>query len=262
MPPRITLYAFVTSPFAAKVKCYLDYKQLAYEMVYVDPLTAREVAFTEQRRIPVLQIDEEWRRDSSEIGVWLDERFPERPILGASSADRAQILELDDWVSNSLIPAVFRQSVEWGSVADGFRNGWRLSRALNATKPLPVWARIAWPLLIRRAAFIHRIVRRQKKRFGEESHGEMWQRILAEFVQHLGEGPFLGGRAAPSLADLSAYPQFVFPRLLGMRFRRDAFRNGPQPPLAFARWLSRMKRELPANPSLIPDQIVNRAAGA
>ncbi|MCR9143204.1 MAG: glutathione S-transferase [bacterium] len=254
MSPPITLYAFVTSPFAAKVKCYLDYKQLPFAMEYVDPIGAGEVAFTNQRRIPVLKIGEEWRRDSSEIGLWLEERFPERPILGESPAERARILELDEWVTASLIPAIFRQAVEWDSTRNGWHNGWRLSAALHATRPLPFAARWLWPLLVRRAAFIHRIVNRQQKRYGKESRGEMWNRIFQEFAERLGQGPFLGEQPRPSLADLSAYPQFVFPRLLGMRFRGDA---EIRPPLVLARWLARMKKELPENPSLIPDRMLN-----
>lgn len=253
MPPQITLYAFVTSPFAAKVKCYLDFKQLPFEMVYTDPITADEIAFTKQRRIPVLNIGEEWRRDSSPIGAWLDELFPERPILGTTAADRARILELDGWVSSSLIPAVFRQAVEWESLANGIRNGWRLSGALHASKAMPWTYRWLWPLLIRRAPFIHLIVRRNKAKFGEETRTEMWRRIMAEFVEHLGRGPFLGEQARPSLADLSAYPQFIFPRMLGMHIRNDP---ELKPPIALARWMARMQKELPTNPLLLPDYMV------
>ena len=36
------------------------------------------------------------------------------------------------------------------------------------------------------------------------------QRILAEFADHRGAGPFLGDRAEPSLADVSLYPLVLF----------------------------------------------------
>ena len=77
----IKLYGYSTSPYVRKVACCLYYKQLPFEFVPVNPVDPSEIAFTGQTQVPVLQIGDEWRIDSTPLALWLDELFPERPCL-------------------------------------------------------------------------------------------------------------------------------------------------------------------------------------
>ena len=107
MKNKIKLYGYSTSPYVRKVAAYLYYKQLEFEHVWVNPVTNKEIEFTGGTVVPVLQIDDEWRRESSELGIWLEEKFSERPILGNEEAETEKILAIDRWVSEAVIPAGF-----------------------------------------------------------------------------------------------------------------------------------------------------------
>ena len=79
----IRLYSYPTSPYTQKVGRYLNYKKLDFELVGVNPITSAEIAFAGQKRVPVLNVGDEWRLESSELGLWLEERYPEIPITPA-----------------------------------------------------------------------------------------------------------------------------------------------------------------------------------
>ena len=79
--PEIRLYGYSTSPFVRKLGCCLYFKQLPFEFVPVDPTNPEQIAFTRQTQVPVLQIGNEWRTDSTPLALWLDELFPERPLF-------------------------------------------------------------------------------------------------------------------------------------------------------------------------------------
>ena len=247
----IRLFAYPTSPFAQKVGCYLKYKKLDFELVGVNPITAAEIGFTGQRRVPVLMIGDEWRLESSELGLWLEELYPHIPIMPADETARARVLAVDNWVSESLIPTIFRRAVEWENPIYSIQNGWKLARAVHDASPLPWYARVLWPLAVRRAAFIVRMV-------GEldltESLAKRTARMQMEFAEHLGGGPFFAGQSKPTLADLSAYPVVVGSHLMGMNLVRS-LTDDP----VLASWSRRVQSYLPINPLLVPDRLLMRA---
>jgi glutathione S-transferase len=246
---KITLYGYATSPYVMKVGCYLKYKQLPFEFVPVNPTSPSQIKFTDQRQVPVLTIGDEWRKDSSPLGIWLDECFPEKSILGGEHKDK--VLAIDKWVSDQFIPARFRGAVEWESVVDSIRNGWILSTAVSSGTPLPAWIRFVWPFFVRKAGFIVDMVNELDL---SESMQDMKLRLRDEFVEHLAGGPFLGGLAEPSLADLSLYPVVVSGHLMGMHGQTPMLED----PLVVA-WMRRVQSELPSNPLLVSDDLIKRA---
>ena len=78
--PPVKLFTYAMSPFAAKVHCFLLYKRIPFECFYIHPLRLRE-DLPVGHQIPVVTIGDESRGDSTPIGLWLDERFPEVPRL-------------------------------------------------------------------------------------------------------------------------------------------------------------------------------------
>jgi len=106
--PSIRLYTYVMSPYAAKVHCFLLYKRLDFELFYINPLRVKQ-DLPVGRQIPVLTVDGESRADSTPIGLWLDDLFPDAPrLLPREGAERERLVTLDDWVTNHLIPGSFR----------------------------------------------------------------------------------------------------------------------------------------------------------
>jgi len=246
----IQLFSYPTSPYAQKVGCYLKYKQLDFELVPVNPITNAEIAFTKQRQVPVLKIGDQWRRESSELGLWLDERYPQKQILPGDSEVRENILKIDQWISQQLIPSVFRYAYEWQSPWYSITNGWRLSRAVNNATPIPLYARFLWPWGVKRAKFIVNMVEQMDL---TESIPEMNQRLQSEFLTQLDQGPFLGSQQSITLADLSAFPIVVNGYFMGMK-TKQSLRDKPE----IHQWASRVYEQLPTNPLLVPDRLLKR----
>ena len=92
------------SPYVRKVLACLELKGLDYE---VDPITPffGDDDFTRLsplRRIPVLIDGEVTLSDSSVICAYLDEAYPEPPLLPASLADRARARWLEEYADTRL----------------------------------------------------------------------------------------------------------------------------------------------------------------
>lgn len=248
----IQLFSYATSPYAQKVGCYLKYKQLDFKFIPVNPLTNEQIAFTRQRQVPVLQIDDDWRKESSELGLWLDELYPERPMLPSNKTAKDSILSIDEWISSKLIPSFFRYAVEWQNPVYSILNGWRLSRAVSNGTRLPLYVRLLWPFGVKRAPFIVKMVNELDL---NESIPAMNTRLQNEFLAHLGDGPFLGGQAEISLADLSAFPPIASGWFMGMNTKQSLLAH-PQ----IRAWAERVYAHLPANPLLVPDKILKRSS--
>lgn len=252
--PKIKLYGYPTSPFVIKVGCYLKYKQLDFEFVPVDPIKREQIKFSGQRQVPVLTIGEgeqiEWKADSLQIGLWLDERFPDKPILGADATERTQILDIDAWVSKWLLPARFRSAVIWVSARDSIRNGWMLSSAMNNAISIPLPLRVLYPWIIKRTDFIKNIIRDVDL---DEPHWDMHERLADELTAHIAGGPYMAGHDQVSLADLSTYSTVIFSYLTGLH-GRNVYLERPE----IVDWCKRVQSHLPDNPLLVPDSYLKR----
>jgi len=211
---EIELFGFPTSPYTMKVAGYLEYKQLNYRFTGVNPINYREVRFANVRQVPILKIGEDWRADSDDIAPWLDDRYRHRPLLPDDIDSQTTIMDIHSWINQSVIPAMFRLSVDWPSISTGLSNGWKLARSVHRTAAIPLWCRILWPLLVRKAGFVNVIVNTLDR---TEPLGASQQRLVNEFAERLGSGPFLGGQSQPSLADITLYPLVIFGHELGLR---------------------------------------------
>ncbi len=100
----IVLHQFEISPFCDKVRRILHVKGEPYEVREV-PLSR---SVTEVRRInrigklPTIEDDGRIVADSTEIAYYLEERFPEPPLLPKHPQGRALVHVLEDWADESL----------------------------------------------------------------------------------------------------------------------------------------------------------------
>jgi glutathione S-transferase len=119
------------SPYVRKVLACLHLKGLEYE---IDPITpffgnAEFERLSPLRRIPVLVHEGLALSDSSVICAWLDEAFPERPLLPAAPAERARARWLEEYADTRLgdlfIWGLFYQKfvrpIVWGEATDEAR---------------------------------------------------------------------------------------------------------------------------------------------
>ncbi|MGH0132601.1 UNVERIFIED_CONTAM: hypothetical protein FKN15_040752 [Acipenser sinensis] len=54
---RLTLYQYKTCPFCSKVRVFLDYHGLPYDIVEVNPVMRKEIQFSQYRKVPILLAD-------------------------------------------------------------------------------------------------------------------------------------------------------------------------------------------------------------
>jgi glutathione S-transferase len=250
MTADITLYGYTTSPFVRKVSCHLHYKGLPFDFVGVSPVEPdKTIGFSGGTQVPVLKISDEWRRDSSKIGHWLDELCPEKPLVSTNRAERDKILEIDDWASDQFIPGmIFRAAVD-REVDDAFRKrAWRLAEIVSDGATLPEEIKKAWPELLGQAPFIVNMVNQLDR---SEPLEAMQMRLFFELTQHLGDGPYLGGLPDPSLADFAIYPQMMFPYQVGLMNTLPVLEHPTVGP-----WLERVAGHLPQNPWSVSEKFI------
>jgi glutathione S-transferase len=119
------------SPYVRKVLACLRLKGLAYEIDPITPFFGGDEfeRLSPLRRIPVLVDGELTLCDSSVICAYLDEAYPESPLLPADVRDRAQARWLEEYadtrLGDVLIWGLFYQKVVrpavWGEAGDGAR---------------------------------------------------------------------------------------------------------------------------------------------
>jgi len=100
----LLLHQYEVSPFAAKVRRALRYKGLEFEVKNYRVVDAGKIRKTVSPtgKTPVLEDETGLVVDSTAILRHLDARFPERPILPSSAADRARAHIIEDWADESV----------------------------------------------------------------------------------------------------------------------------------------------------------------
>jgi glutathione S-transferase len=83
-------------------------------------------------------------------------------------------------------------------------------------------------------------------------------RILSELVDHIGDGPYMGGLDEPTMLDFAVFPQLVFGYMFGLEETLSAATHP-----VIKGWLQRVSQHLPKNPTLAADKMqVNSLAEA
>lgn len=103
----IRLFQFPTSMFCEKVRIVLAYKKLPYEIVSArDDERKSLIAFSGQKKVPVIDYHGQCVVDSTTICAFLEEKHPEKSIYPSAAADKALCLILEDWADEVLFEAV------------------------------------------------------------------------------------------------------------------------------------------------------------
>lgn len=248
--PQVKLYGYATSPFVRKTGCFLHYKKIDFTHVPVDPTNpADAIGFTNQTQVPVLEIDGEWRLESSEHAHWLDEIFPTKPLCPTEHG--AKIEAIDRWISDTFLLSIFRYPIDGEDNLQFRFRGWRLAALLSAHTPLPETVRNHWPDALRQAPFIQAMAKRMDL---TESIADMQMRIGMELISHLGNGPFLGELEEPTMLDLAVFPQIVWGYMFGLEENLAAAAHP-----GIKAWLKRVSEHLPPNPTLVADTMMVRS---
>jgi glutathione S-transferase len=108
----VTLFGYLVSPYAAKVRAILRHKGIPFEEQTVDPVDRRPLKrLSGQVAVPVIDDGGTVVSDSSRIARYLDEKYPDRPVLPSDPGLRARALLLEEWADEGLPRVV--QPVRW-----------------------------------------------------------------------------------------------------------------------------------------------------
>lgn len=113
------LFQIPFSHNCVKVRKALDLKQLPYETVNINPVWRRGVKrATGQVLVPALVDGERAVADSTTILLYLEQAYPERPLLPADPAQRAECLILEHWADSTFM-ARSRRLAYWRVTSAG-----------------------------------------------------------------------------------------------------------------------------------------------
>jgi glutathione S-transferase len=100
----IVLHQLEESPFCDKIRRALNWKRIPYRIREVSLLeaTTRFKKLSPIGKVPVLEVDGRVLADSTDIAYFLEERWPDPPLLPRDPAERALCHFLEDWADESL----------------------------------------------------------------------------------------------------------------------------------------------------------------
>ncbi|MFQ5458686.1 MAG: glutathione S-transferase family protein [Myxococcota bacterium] len=196
----VTLYQFEISHFSEKVRFLLDYKSIPFIRKDVNYGAGQKVVqrLTGQRQVPVIVDPNNGDRvihDSTAIAFYLEEQYPDPPIIPKDPLRRADTLLLEDWLDTAL-GVVARKLFIWRMKGDN--DFVRKTMEMNAddlTKKLfPIMSPLLMAILMKRDGINDRTV--------AEARG-VTDRALDALETRLEAAPYLTGET-PTLADFTA----------------------------------------------------------
>ena len=116
-----TLYQFPISHYCEKTRWHLDHKGLDFQVDNLFPglhrLKSKRLAGIVT--LPILQDGDNVIGDSTQIALYLEQHYPDRPLLPADAAQRAEVLELEEQFDRLGVHVrrwLYGQIKQWDSV--------------------------------------------------------------------------------------------------------------------------------------------------
>ncbi|KAI3981583.1 hypothetical protein MKX01_007503 [Papaver californicum] len=195
LPKDVVLYQYEACPFCNKIKAFLDYYDVPYKVVEVNPISKKEIKWSEYKKVPILVVDGQQMVDSSEIIDTLNNKIlhPEKPI---SKEDETEENQWRRWVDNHLVhilsPNIYRSRAEALESFDYITSHGNFSFMEKVT------AKYAG------AAAMYFVSKKLKKRHNITDERAALYEAANTWVEALKGREFLGG-ATPNLGDLAVY---------------------------------------------------------
>ncbi|KAL3517082.1 hypothetical protein ACH5RR_023984 [Cinchona calisaya] len=195
-PDDVVLYQYEACPFCNKVKAFLDYYNIPYKIVEVNPLSKKEIKWSDYKKVPILMVDGEQMVDSSVI---IDKLSPKiRPSVAVKPSQEADDEEKKwrGWVDNHLVhilsPNIYRNTSE---ALESFEY---ITSHGNFSFTERITAKYAG------AAAMYFVSKKLKKKYDITDERSALYEAAETWVDALNGRDFLGG-AKPNLADLAVF---------------------------------------------------------
>lgn len=208
-PLDITLYQYQVCPFCCKVRSFLDFYNIPYKIVEVNPITKSEIKFSkEYKRVPIILINGLQINDSSKIVSALNDLMT---VSGSTTTTTSTTLPL----APQLTPEERQREVKWRKWVDHklvhtlppniYRNP---QEALDAFEYISTMNNFSWhqKMVAKYAGGLAMwgVSKKLKTKHGIEDEREALFDCANEWVEELGGKTFHGGDK-PNLADLATY---------------------------------------------------------
>lgn len=192
--PEIVLYQYEVCPFCNKVRAYLDYHDIKYSVVEVDPLRKTELKVLddkEYRKVPIAVVDGEQVNGS---GAVIDRVGKLIGDQGATEVERRWVQWLDETLIRLIAPNIYRTPSE----------SLQTFQYITENAKFSAWQK--GTIRYSGAAAMYMVGRKLKKKYGIADERQAFVDALEEWTSAIEEqgGKFLGGHK-PGMADLSVY---------------------------------------------------------
>ncbi|KAL3845339.1 hypothetical protein ACJIZ3_002742 [Penstemon smallii] len=192
-PNDVVLYQYEACPFCNKVKAFLDYYDIPYKIVEVNPISKKEIKWSEDyKKVPILMVDGEKMVDSSEIVNKLAKKIhPDEVVLEDGEEKKWR-----SWVDNHLVhilsPNIYR------STSEALESFEYITSHGNFSFTERLTAKYAG------AAAMYFVSKKLKKKYNITDERASLYEAAETWVDALNGRDFLGG-TKPNLADLAVY---------------------------------------------------------
>ncbi|XP_078154850.1 glutathione S-transferase family protein [Carex rostrata] len=229
LPKEVVLYQYQACPFCNKVRAFLDYHDIPYKVVEVNPLSKKEIKWSDYKKVPILVVDGEQLVDSSEIINKLNHRI--NPNDAATNEEEAEWRRwVDDHLVHMLSPNIYRTTAEALESFDYFSKIGNFSFTEKfAVKYMG-------------AAAMYMVAKKLKKKYNITDERAALYDAANTWTEVLNGRDFLGG-SKPNLADLAVFG--VLRPIRYLQAGRDLVEN-----TKIGEWYDRMDRAV-GDPSRI-----------
>ncbi|KAK7314645.1 hypothetical protein VNO77_33172 [Canavalia gladiata] len=195
LPHDVVLYQYEACPFCNKVKAFLDYYDIPYKVVEVNPLNKKEIKWSEYQKVPILMVDGEQLNDSSAIIDRLRNKILSKKKVDSTSEDDEEA-KWRRWVDNHLVhvlsPNIYRNTSEALESFDYITSNGNFSYMEKIS------------VKYAGAAAMYFVSKNLKKKYNITDERAALYQAAETWVDALNGREFLGG-SKPNLADLAVF---------------------------------------------------------
>ncbi|KAK1296554.1 hypothetical protein QJS10_CPB15g00395 [Acorus calamus] len=191
-PREVVLYQYEACPFCNKVKAYLDYNNISYKVVEVNPISKKELKWSDYKKVPILVVDGEQLVDSTEIIEKLNKRIYPEDSVSDNDEERKWRRWVDEHLVHVLSPNIYRNTSEALESFDYITSHGNFSRTEKFT------------VKYAGAAAMYMVSKKLKKKYNITDERAALYGAAETWVEALGDRDFLGG-SKPNLADLAVF---------------------------------------------------------
>ncbi|KAL7614445.1 uncharacterized protein LOC111917453 [Lactuca sativa] len=222
-PKDVVLYQYQACPFCNKVKAFLEYHDIPYKIVEVNPINKKEIKWSDYKKVPILMVDGEQMVDSTDI---IDKMFQRMHPDSVSEDEETQ--KWRGWVDNHLVhvlsPNIYRSPSEALESFDYITNHGNFSFTERLV------AKYAG------AAAMYFVSKKLKKRHNISDERKALYEASEAWVDALNGRQYLGG-LEPNLGDLAVFG--VLRPIRYLKSGKDMVEN-----TRIGEWFTRMENEM------------------